>query len=90
MVQINAYNSSTTTNISLLSQALPRKILVFQQQCVGVCVARARGEVVRKYLQGAPHVCRLSPAYMLREGGRGEGVEELGAWLRYTITYLSS
>ena len=40
MHQINAYNSTNTTNISLLSHALQRKILVIQQQCVGVCAAR--------------------------------------------------
>ena len=50
MVQINAYNT-TTTNISLLSHALQRKILVIEQHCVGVCAARgAAGEKILIYI----------------------------------------
>ena len=51
MVQINAYNSTITTNISMLSHALQRKILVLQHQCVGVCAARgAAGEKILIYI----------------------------------------
>ena len=45
---------------------------------------------VPSFLQTAEKIYILSIYKELRIPGRGEGVEGLGRWLRYTFTYLSS